>query len=57
MHVHIYAPEGEAKFWLEPQIELAVNYGVRQEDLKTIEKKIKEKEHELRQAWKKHFKG
>ena len=23
MHVHVHAPSGEAKFWLEPRIELA----------------------------------
>jgi hypothetical protein len=25
MHVHVISPGGEAKFWLEPKIELAVN--------------------------------
>lgn len=23
MHVHVSCPDGEAKFWLEPQLELA----------------------------------
>jgi len=23
MHVHVYSPDGEAKYWLEPDIELA----------------------------------
>jgi hypothetical protein len=32
MHVHVFSPDGEAKFWLEPQIELALNKG-----LKTVE--------------------
>ena len=26
-HVHVYCADGEAKFWLEPIIELADNYG------------------------------
>ena len=26
MHVHVQHPTGEAKFWLEPEIELARNY-------------------------------
>jgi len=26
MHVHVVSDEGEAKFWLEPEIELAKNY-------------------------------
>ena len=57
MHVHVYTPEGEAKYWLEPRIELAVNCGIRQQELKTIEKKIKEKADEFKQAWKDHFKS
>jgi len=57
MHVHIHTPEGEAKYWLEPDIELAVNFGISQRDLKTIEKKIKEKENELKRTWKEHFKS
>jgi hypothetical protein len=28
MHVHVHCAEGEAKFWLEPQIELARNYNL-----------------------------
>ena len=24
--VHVYCPDGEAKFWLEPQIEIAQNH-------------------------------
>ena len=28
MHVHVYCERGEAKFWLEPTIELAQNSGM-----------------------------
>lgn len=28
LHIHVNHPTGEAKFWLEPEIELAVNYGL-----------------------------
>ena len=27
MHVHVQSAEAEAKFWMEPEIELEVNYG------------------------------
>lgn len=57
MHVHVCTPDGEVKFWLEPRVELAINKGVRTKDLKTIEAKIREKEHEIRQAWQNHFQG
>jgi hypothetical protein len=28
MHVHVQSPDGEAKFWLEPVIAQAQNYGL-----------------------------
>ncbi|MGH9338284.1 MAG: DUF4160 domain-containing protein [Acidobacteriota bacterium] len=28
LHVHVHGAKGEAKFWLEPGIELAQNYGL-----------------------------
>jgi hypothetical protein len=27
-HVHVHHAEGESKFWLEPKVELAKNYGM-----------------------------
>jgi hypothetical protein len=26
LHIHVQSADGEAKFWIEPQIELARNY-------------------------------
>ena len=55
MHVHVYCGDGEAKFWLEPQIEVARNHKLSRQQLKTIEKIIEERQNEIRNAWKKHF--
>jgi hypothetical protein len=55
MHVHIYCGDGEAKFWLEPQIELARNYNLSRQQLKIIEKIIEERQNEIRNAWTKYF--
>ncbi len=33
MHIHISSPDGEAKFWIEPLIELAGNYGLSQKQI------------------------
>ncbi len=38
MHVHVYCGDGEAKFWLEPEIELAKNYRLSKLQLREIEK-------------------
>ncbi|NCR42258.1 MAG: DUF4160 domain-containing protein [Microcystis aeruginosa W13-11] len=55
MHVHVHCAEGEAKFWLEPQIELARNHNLSRKQLQAIENIIEERQNELRNAWTKHF--
>ena len=55
MHVHVHAERGEAKFWIEPEIELAVNHGLPDHDLHTITEIIQERVDEIRAAWKRHF--
>lgn len=57
MHVHVYCGHGEAKFWIEPNIELVDNYGLRGPDLQTAKKLIEEHEDEIRTAWHRHFGG
>ena len=39
-HIHVRAPEGERKFWLDPNIGLARNRGVRSSDLRRIEQLV-----------------
>ena len=55
MHVHVHAARGEAKFWLEPKIELARNYGLSQSQVTAALSLIREHEDEIRKAWKAHF--
>jgi len=55
MYVNVHCAEGAAKFWLEPQIELARNYNLSRKQLQAIETIIEERQNELRNAWKKHF--
>ena len=55
MHVHAQSAVGEAKYWIEPAIELAVSYGLKRKDLSTVEELIKEHEGEIRTSWYKHF--
>lgn len=55
MHVHIFSPDGEAKFWLEPHIELAVNKGLRTVELTELHRIIEERQDEIRQHWNRHF--
>ena len=55
MHVHVYCAEGEAKFWLEPEIALAYNHGIRPSTLTGIQKAIQEHRDEIARAWRGHF--
>jgi len=55
MHVHVISGDGEAKFWLTPEIELAKNYKFSRRQLKEIESLIEVHYNELIGAWRKHF--
>jgi hypothetical protein len=55
VHVHVHSANGEAKFWVEPDVELAQNYGLNNSDLKAAETLIKEHRDEIRKAWTRHF--
>lgn len=52
MHIHVQGPDGEAKFWIEPAIELARNESLREKDLNKVRRAIEEHEDEIRTA---HF--
>ena len=54
-HVHVQHASGEAKFWLEPQLELAQNYGLSASRINTVRRIIREHYDEIRTAWEKHF--
>lgn len=55
MHVHVNCGDGEAKYWLEPSIELAKNYKLIKIQLSQIENLIEEHLDELQNAWRRHF--
>ena len=57
MHIHVHGENGEAKFWVEPRIELARNYGLPENDLSRIQRLIEEHEDDIHRAWRKHFRG
>ena len=57
MHIHVDSAEGEAKFWLEPAIELARAHNLTTRDLGRIGKLIEEREDVIRTAWNDHFRS
>ncbi len=51
----MWSSEGEAKFWMEPSIEVAQSYGLRDVDLRRARELIEEHQDEIRNAWNRHF--
>jgi len=45
----------EAKFWLEPKVELAYNHNLRRKQLREIKALIDEHYEEIVDAWRDHF--
>jgi len=57
MHVHVQGPDGEAKYWIEPAVELAHNYGLNERELRSAKALIEAHADEIRRSWARHFGG
>ena len=55
VHIHAYCGDGEAKFWLEPKVELAYNHNLSRKQLREVEDIIAEHYQEIVDAWRDHF--
>ena len=55
LHVHIVGHDGEAKFWIEPEVSLAKSFNLTVKELNKLEKSVIEHENEIRTAWRQHF--
>ena len=55
MHVHVQSQNGEAKFWLEPILELAQSAGLTKHEINEAFRLVQEHQNEVRSAWLKHF--
>jgi hypothetical protein len=56
-HVHVQHADGEAKFWLDPTVELAVNHGLKADRLQHARQIVEEHANDIRRAWARHFPG
>lgn len=56
-HIHVVSQDGEAKFWLEPTIEVAMSKKLSDKQLNEIQKIIEEHNGEFTVAWQKHLGG
>ena len=57
IHVHVSHPDGEAKFWLNPQVQLANSTGLSAQQLTQAHAVVQAHLEEIQHAWQQHFGG
>ena len=55
IHIHVSHTDGEAKYWLEPSIELAMSQGLSQKQLTEALRLVEQHHQEILNAWRTHF--
>jgi hypothetical protein len=55
IHVHVYKAENEAKYWPEPDIELAYCYGFNSKELKIISEIIERNGNDFKEKYRQHI--
>jgi hypothetical protein len=55
IHIHVSHTDGEAKYWIEPKIELAMNQGLSQKQLNEALFLVEGHHKEILNAWHTHF--
>lgn len=55
MHIHVVKAENEAKFWLEPTVELAENFGFSSKEIKKITKMVETYGNEFKKQFAAHI--
>lgn len=55
IHIHVASGDGEAKFWLSPEIESVEVHRLSQREVAKIATIIRNHEQQIREAWKRHF--
>ena len=57
IHVHVAHPDGEAKFWLTPEVMLATSTGLSEKQLRAAQAIVIAHLKEIENAWHDHFGG
>ena len=57
MNVHVSHPDGEAKFWLKPEVEPATQTGLATHVVGEAQQLVEDHLQEIIDDWNKHFPG
>ena len=55
IHVHVSHPDGEAKFWLTPDVQFASQTGLASHVLNEAKQLVEDHLEEIADAWHRHF--
>jgi hypothetical protein len=55
IHIHIKKGEGEAKFWIDPNIVLVESWKMKVSELTRAQEIVVEQRQKIIDAWKQHF--
>ena len=55
MHAHVSHAEGEAKFWLNPQVQLASSHGLSARQIKQVRLLVEQHRLEIIHEWRTYF--
>lgn len=55
IHVHVSKDDAEAKFQIDPQVELLENHGLKPQDIRTAEAAIMENREIIIERWNEYF--
>jgi hypothetical protein len=54
-HIHVLKDDGEAKFWLRPDVVLADSHGFSRRELAELARTIEARRDEIERVWHEHF--
>lgn len=57
IHIHVAHPDGEAKFWLTPEVAVATATGLSQQQLREVKGIVETHIEEIQNAWNHPFGG
>lgn len=55
VHIHIYKDGADAKFWVQPEVNLAYNAGFNARTLAMLSGIVEERRQEIEKAWHDYF--
>ena len=55
VHVHVYCADGEAKLWIEPEVEVVRSHGLSATQQTEVVRTVREHRDEIARAWSEHF--